>query len=84
MAAGNGAALWLQRLGEAGAGRWQRGLASADQADTASRPGTVVTFTGGAAGPIRITLSGTTVQWHDNEGIWRAELPLGATAALRR
>lgn len=84
IAAGNDAVLWLQRLREAGAGHWQPGIASADQVDAASRPGTIVSFTGSAAGPIRITLSGNTVQWHSSEGLWWAEIPPGAADGLRR
>jgi hypothetical protein len=82
--AGSDAALWLQRLREAGAGRWQPRPSNADQADVSTRAPTVITFSGGSAGPIRITLGGDTVQWQDAEGTWWAVLPPGAADALRR
>jgi hypothetical protein len=82
--AGSDAALWLQRLREAGSGRWQPRRSSADQADVSTREPTVVTFSGGTAGPIRITLGRDTVQWQDAEGSWWAVLAPGAADALRR
>jgi hypothetical protein len=70
--AGSDAAVWLQRLRDTAAGRWQPQPASAVQLEALSRPTTVVTFNGGSTGPIRITLSGDTAQWQDAQGAWQA------------
>lgn len=78
------AAAWLARLRGAAEGRWRSADGSAPMAADATRGLTQVVFFRGGEMPVRVILSGTTVEWRDANGAWRAELPDDAAASLRR